>query len=198
MAVKLMNMYENGQLKNQKLNRKHLLSTPEFKQHLFQPLHNLEPEFQQLVMKQVVNEEITLDEMKKAAVHFCKMKTVKTAFIRLTSCSTWADAVTKFPYHATDKRLSQYTSLDFKSGVPNVFQTYCQAALDSQNGSGMTHNSCIQFEVNGVSVLSIDAEFSTVSAKFMREQDPTYAGANLILYSVSKVRYLCSNVTFCL
>lgn len=186
-AVTLMTMYENGKLKNQKLNRKHLLCTPEFKQHLFQPLHNLDPEFQLSVMQRAVNEEITLDEMKKAAVHFRKIKTIKATFLRLTSCSSWADAEAKFPLHTTDSRLGQYISLDFKSGIPDVFQTYCQEALDTQDGSSTSQHSCIPFKVNGVSVFAIEAEFSTMSAKLMREQDPNYAGVKLILYNVSMV-----------
>lgn len=125
--------------------------------------------------------------MKKAAVHFRKMKTVKATFLWLTSCSSWADAEAKFPLHTTDSRFGQYISLDFKSGIPDVFQTYCQAALDAHDGSTTTPHSCIPFKVNGVSVFAIEVEFSTMSAEQMREQDPNYAGIKLILYNVSKV-----------
>lgn len=64
-ALKVIKMFEDGKLKNQKLNKKSLISKPEFKQHHFQCLHNLAPSFQQQILQQVTNREITLEEMKK-------------------------------------------------------------------------------------------------------------------------------------
>ena len=79
-AVDVMNQYEQGQLKDQKLNRKHLLATPEFKQHLFQPLHHLAPDFQQSALKRVKDNDISLAEMKKQAADFRSLNTVKATF----------------------------------------------------------------------------------------------------------------------
>lgn len=41
LACSVIEMFENGQLKNQKLSKKNLVAKPEFKQHHFQCLHNL-------------------------------------------------------------------------------------------------------------------------------------------------------------
>ena len=40
-AIKVMNAFERGDLKDQKLNQKQLITTPDFKLHFFQALHNL-------------------------------------------------------------------------------------------------------------------------------------------------------------
>ena len=72
-----MDMYEDGALKDQKLNKKHLISTPEFKQHLLQPLHNLQVQFQATILQKVIDEEISLKELKDEAVQFRALETVK-------------------------------------------------------------------------------------------------------------------------
>ena len=45
-AITVMDKYEKGALRGQKLSQKQLMVTPEFKQHLLQPLHHLDEEFQ--------------------------------------------------------------------------------------------------------------------------------------------------------
>ena len=46
MAIVIMDKFEKGTLKGQKLSQKQLVTTPEFKQHLLQPLHHLTEQFQ--------------------------------------------------------------------------------------------------------------------------------------------------------
>lgn len=43
-ATTVMNMYEQGKLKDQKLSQENLTTTPEVKQH-FLPLHHLDPDY---------------------------------------------------------------------------------------------------------------------------------------------------------
>ena len=62
---KVIEMYEDGKLKNQKLSKKCMVEKPEFKQHNFQCLHNLSPELQQEVLQEVIDDTVSLDEMKK-------------------------------------------------------------------------------------------------------------------------------------
>ena len=59
-------MYENGQLKSQKLSKKCMIAKPEFKQHNFQCLHNLPSVFQEEVLRELIDGETSLEEMKKA------------------------------------------------------------------------------------------------------------------------------------
>ena len=68
-----MNAYEKGDLKDQKLNKKQLLSTQEFKQHLLQPIHNLRNSFQVQVFEDVLVKDISLQEMKVSSVTFQSM-----------------------------------------------------------------------------------------------------------------------------
>ena len=71
----MMNMYEDGALKHQKLNKKHLTSALEFKQHLLQPFHHLNADFQLLiVLQKVIDEEIFLKELKEEATNFVLLR----------------------------------------------------------------------------------------------------------------------------
>ena len=192
-AVDVMNQYKQGQLKDQKLSRKHLLATPEFKQHLLQPLHHLEADFQQSVLKRVQDNELSLAEMKKEAAEFRSLTTIKATFLRLTSTNTWNDAEGKFPTFTSIKRLSQYMPLDFRHGIPEVFRLYCQAALDSTATAGASTSSAMKIDVNGVGVHLIEARFKTISAQYLKDKDSSYSGAHLMIYRIPTVRYQYRN-----
>ena len=67
LALEVIDMYDNGQLeKNQKLSKKCMIAKPEFKQHNFQCLHNLPSVFQEEVLREVIDGETSLEEMKKS------------------------------------------------------------------------------------------------------------------------------------
>ncbi len=110
-----MTMYEDGALKDQKLNKKQLISAPEFKQHLLQPLHHLQAEFQASVLDKVINTEVSLKEMKDKAASFRALEAVKRAFVRCTNSQTWVDAVERFPTFTTEVRLAQFSRLGFST-----------------------------------------------------------------------------------
>ena len=71
-AVSVMNMYETGMLKDQKMSRK-AIAKPVFKQHLLAPLHNLSPTFQVDALRKVSKGQHSLKEMKVEAEHFRTM-----------------------------------------------------------------------------------------------------------------------------
>lgn len=188
LALQVMNRFEMGQLKSQKLNRKHLVSTPEFKQHLLQPLHHLDPQFQQSILQKIVDQGVSLSEMKKEASEFRSMCVIKSTFMRLTSCHSWDEAKEKFPAFTSAERLSQYTSLDYKHAVPEVFRTFCQAALDSTATGSLSSSPMTRVDVNGVSVYLIEAKFSSISAQSLQRADTSYSGAHLMICNMPEVR----------
>ena len=62
--------------------KKQLLSTPEFRQHYFEPLQNLDETFQVQVLQEVAKKELSLGDMKQAANDFRTMKLAKALFAR--------------------------------------------------------------------------------------------------------------------
>lgn len=180
-----MDLYENGALKDQKLNRKHLTSTPEFKQHLLQPLHHLDKDFQATVLQKLIDEELSLKEMKEEAVRFRALEAVRRAFMRCTNCQSWEDTSQKFPGFVVEDRLTQFMKLDFRQCVPDTFKAYCQSALNSQ----IPTSGSVKI-VEGVRVAVVMGTLTTISAQELKEVDTAYSGAQLILASVPKVRLI--------
>ena len=123
-----MNAFEKGKLKDQKLNRKQLVSTPEFKQHLFQLLHNLPVTFQVEVLEQVQESTIS---MKSSALQFRTMELIRKAFVLITSSKNWEEACIHFPDFTSQERLKTFLSLSFKHGPPEVSETIVMLPLQA-------------------------------------------------------------------
>lgn len=176
-----MDLYEDGGLKDQKLNMKQITSAPEFKQHILQPLHNLNPTFQKNTLQQVIDKKISLKEAKEAAVKFRVLQTIKTAFMRCTNLKTWSEAEAKYPSYACEARLTKFQTLDFKFNVPEQFRSYCQSAIAAKEKiSGIK-------TMNGQRMASIHGNLKSIAASDIKELDPHYNGARLILCSVPEV-----------
>ena len=178
----MMNAYERGELKGQKLNRKQLSSTPEFKQHLFLPIHNLPMDFQEHILQEVHRKNLSLLEMKLSAVKFRSMDVIKRTFVRITCSKSWDEACVRFPDFVTHDQLEKFLSLNFKLGVPEVFRNYCDAALTITNGGPGV--------VRGRSkTLLVCRSFNSVAAQDILSVDPQYTGAHLIMTSIPNVSY---------
>ena len=106
-----MDAYEKGELKDQKLNRKQLMCTPEFKQHHLQPLHNLPGDFQETVLQQVNENVFSLAEMKSKANIFKAKENVHKLFVRLTGLTTWEEACICFPDFSAEMHLNSFYPL---------------------------------------------------------------------------------------
>jgi hypothetical protein len=165
-------MYEDGALKDQKLHKKHLTSIPEFKQHLLQPLHNLNAEFQLHVLQEVVDENISLKELKVEAVKFRGLEAIRKAFVRCTSSQSWDDATRKYEAFTTEDRLMQFMKLDFRHDIPDTFKAYCQSAISSE----LPTSGDVKV-VDGVRIAIIKGTLLSISAQDLTMVDPTYTGA---------------------
>ena len=80
LAVKVMDMFEMGSLKDQKLNVKQLVSKPEFKQQDLAPLHALPIDEQCSILTKVVQKEIPLNNIKDLSKRARQISTLKTMF----------------------------------------------------------------------------------------------------------------------
>ena len=182
-------MYEQGKLKDQKLNRKQLRAAPEFKQHHFQSLHTLDTSFQQSILEKVADGEMTLSEMKEAAAHYRSMEQIKRGFIRCTNSRNWEAAVSVYPSFASEERLDKFIVFDLKKGIPDVFRTYCQTAIDSisDNGPQNERRASMTFKVGEVAVHLVEGDLTKLSAQDIKKVHPPYSGAHLILTQIQNV-----------
>jgi len=184
-AMLVMEQFEDGKLKSQKLSKKNLISKPEFKQHHFQCLHNLAPSFQEQILQKVADCEITLEEMKRESNRFRALENVKKVFARATTTnSSWEEARTRFPWHTNEDNISQFLGLNFTKGVPDSFKSYIQAAL-----RGERHYEQNRHVYQGSEAVVIELPMNNITLVQVQQSFPSYSGSNLILTSVPQVWY---------
>ena len=82
LAVTVMDLFEEGDLKDQQLSSKSLLTKPEFKQQHFTPIQCLPDDFKVEVLTQVVEGEMSLVELKQKATEYCSAKALQRAFCK--------------------------------------------------------------------------------------------------------------------
>ena len=186
-ALRVIELFEDGKLKNQKLNKKSLVSKPEFKQQHFQCIHNLNPSFQQNILEQVVNCEITLEEMKRKATEYRALENIHKAFMKCTN-STWDEATERYPWHTNDDRLRQFLGLNFIKNVPDSFRSYCHSAI-----RGERHQANDTFSYEGSEAAIIELHMNEIAVAAIQSVYAPYSGANLILAYIPKVwlLYIC-------
>lgn len=87
LAIRVIELFEDGELKDQKLQAKcNILTKPEFKQQHLQPMPI---DFQIENLTKVVNLEFSLKELKVEAATYRKLELIKKTFCRLTNCDTF-------------------------------------------------------------------------------------------------------------
>ena len=184
-AGKVMDLYERGELKGQRLSRKGLISKPEFKQQYFAAIQSLPQSFQLLCLAKVVKKEYSLEDLKKAAKEFRSMQTIQKAFCRCTNTVTWEEACDRFPHFTDSARLRQFVGLSFKP-IPEAFQAFCQAALQNES---VTNETTGEYCLNGSRAYVVQADSLLLSHTDLKKACPLYTGTHLILASIPKVYY---------
>lgn len=184
LAVQVMDLYEEGKLKQQKLSQKNLTVTPEFKQQHFLPLHHLEETFQAQVLQRVINQDYSLPELKEACNSQRGMITIKKAFVRCTNTRNWDEAVDRFGAFADEGRLAQFVHLSFQKQIPDPFRNYCQAALSSEHPTAVD---CFTVARNGAQGYVLHANPTTLTAAQIKAAVNSYTGAHLIVAHIPQV-----------
>ena len=182
-AGKVMDLYERGELKGQRLSRKGLISKPEFKQQYFAPIQSLPQSFQLSCLAKVAKKEYSLEDLKKKAKEFRSMQTIQKAFCRCTNTVTWEEACDRFPHFTDSARLHQFLGLTFKP-IPEAFQAFCQAALQNES---VTNETAGEYCLNGSRAYVVQADSLLLSHTDLKKACPLYTGAHLVLAPIPKV-----------
>ena len=139
--MRIIDLFEEGKLKGQKLNTSKLLSKPEFKQQYAAPIRALHESDQCALLQQVAQKEISLNELKELAAAKKSLYTLKTMFVKLTNSDSWEKATETFPDYATEIKLRRFLGCDLKKGTPKPFQDFCHQAKIS--GAGIMSESAL-------------------------------------------------------
>ena len=207
MAVQVMDLFEQGRLKGQKINLGSLRSKPEFKQHHLIAIRTLPISDQIQILEQVINKEVTLSDMKAILADTKNMQVLKTSFSKLTNCDSWENATQKYPLYANDTQLKRFMSCNVKKGIPKSFEEFCQRAkLSSENGDIPEGESVFTFHPNSgfpTTVRLICSNYLDINGRMLQGSQSTFAGIDLAIVTINlEVRlfrqsrgHACTNLT---
>ena len=184
-AIKVIDCYEEGKLKGQKLNLSSLLSKPEFKQQYLAPIRALEENDQCLLLERVIKNEISLAELKEECSKLKQLHGLRLAFVRLTNSDSWEDAQEKLPQFAKDEQLLKFIHIDIKKAIPKSFSDFCLRAKNSSQAESVCSAYTTAF--NTVSARVLQAKFTEITGTKIKSEDPSFTGANLILTTFEEV-----------
>ena len=174
--TKVMDLFEDGGLKDQKLIKKQLISAPEVKQHHLQPLCWLPESVQESLLDSVLNE-------REEANEYRQLELMKKAFVKCTNSRSWEYAESTYPSFVSN--LDKFVTLKFSKHdeIPEVFKTFCQAAINSKKCA----NSSQIKKIGDFHITLVQGNMESVSMEQIKKVDDLYAGAQFILTSVPKV-----------
>ena len=185
-------MFENGELKGQTLSKKQLLTKPEIKSTQFQCLFPLDEATQITLLQQLQSKAIGMKEMHLMAQKHKRMADLKAKFCHLTNVSDWKEATQKFPTHATDRALEQFSEIDVSKATPAVFSEYCASAVRWQTAEEPSASNVLTFTHQKQLCWVIDGSPDTYNPANLTALVPQFAGGNLFyscLSPVSKILY---------
>ena len=175
-------MFENGELKGQTLSKKQLLTKPEIKSTQFQCLFPLDEATQTTLLQA-----IGMKEMHLMAQKHKRMADLKAKFCHLTNVSDWKEATQKFPTHATDRALEQFSEINVSKATPAVFAEYCTSAMRWQTAEESGASNVLTFTHQKQLCWIIDGSPDTYNPANLTALVPQFAGANLFYSCLSPV-----------
>lgn len=197
--MKVIDLYEEAKLKDQKLNLSSLLSKPEFKQQYLAPIRALEENDQCLLLQKVINKEISLAQLKTESSNIKQLHALRIGFTRLTNASSWDDAKKNYPEFATDKQMLKFIHLDLKKAIPKSFSDFCLRAKNSADAPAQLQSCTFSTSFKAVSAHILQDKFTEVSGTKIKSQVNSFTGANLAIASFEEVcilvlKALCHNI----
>ncbi len=136
-------------------------------------------------MEQVVNLELSLSELQTEANKLKQQMALKSAFVKLTNSETWERAQEMFPHFATEEQLTRFLNIDLKKSIPKTFSDFCHRAKCSTaqyEASGIGH-----LMIRGNTVSTLVSSITELNGNLIKQVDPTFTGASLILSSLPDV-----------
>ena len=185
--MQVMDGFEDGRLKDQKLSRKQNISKPEFRQPYIQPIQCLPADFQLEKLQLVVDKKIHLSQLKEEASKYRSMKSIKKAFRSVTNVSSWDEAVQRFPSHTSASVLESFCHLSFQKLFPQSFISFCQSALQKESITDSDENDHLVH--NGVLAFFVKVSFKEATLSKIRSGNDKFMGAHLSFVRLTKVSF---------
>lgn len=191
--MKTFDKFEAGELKDQTLTSKQLMTKPEVKQTQFQCLLPLDEDVQKGLLSQVLLKELSLKELKVKCGKEKKMSDLRDKFVHLTNSKSWKDAESRFPLHARSDQLEQFISLNVKkTATPHPFSQFCAAAVlyyTNKETDGVDDAATKISQVNHCTFIEV-TDVTSINPMVVTSGVKNYTGGSLFVFYVNNVRIL--------
>ncbi|XP_070561784.1 uncharacterized protein [Ptychodera flava] len=161
LMMSVIEMYEDGATKGQKLKGEELRNRPVPPYTKLRDFFSIKTEDQCLLLENVLDSTMTFADMCKEASILKKLDLVQRSFCQQTHCldGGWEEAVERFPKEATRERLEEFTKLSFSRGIPDSFVNYCQRLLRLEKHEDGLKNAAA-YSKNGTYAFSVPETIS--------------------------------------
>ncbi|KXJ07828.1 hypothetical protein AC249_AIPGENE13527 [Exaiptasia diaphana] len=143
-------LFSKGEVKDQKkARRKTCNEIPQSK--LGMPLQGLANETKKEVLKQVIRRELSLKELQQKCQRIKKKQLVVNAFLKHAGETSYDELHTRFPLHATEEKLAQFSSSQItKNFTPQEVIAFFERALEWENNEKPSSTLNLREERDGI------------------------------------------------
>lgn len=92
----------------------------------FKPLRGISEDIVSELLQHLYQKKISIVEMAQECTSRKQLQKVQSAFVKGTNCSSWDEAVSRYPSFATAEQLEPFKALNFSTKLPEVFLKFCQ------------------------------------------------------------------------
>ena len=181
-----MNLFAESKLKGQKLKLSNLISKPDFKQQYLAQIRTLEEDDQCKLLQKIIDNELSIQELKQAASDIKIMTTLKKSFLKLVNIDSWEQAQEEIPQFACLEQLMKFSKISLSQGIPQSFIEFCSRAKQSiavvSDNTDATHATCI-----GENCYVLISKYTEICGNFIARSCNKFNGAHLTLISLSRV-----------
>jgi len=182
-----MDAYEESEMQKQ-LKKGASIAKPEFKQHFLAPIRTLDIENQVHLLRQCLDGNVSLLQLKKEAGLLKQLAMLKKKFVQLTNSGTWENSVILYPFHAQEKELKKFIALDFAKGIPKPFTDFCKRAkVSGSSSSQFNEQSDVYVREGDTYGYTIKENPCELSSSLITSIYNCFEGAHLAVVSIKPV-----------
>ena len=194
LLLHIFEMYEDFDIKDQTLSRnqraKFRKAKIDCKGSYFKPLRGLDKINRKKLLEQLINKEISFQELAASSKYAKKMRDVKQAFMKCLNIPTWEKVIEDYPEHSKDERLEPFLDLNFKKDdFPSTFVSFCRHAQTFKQSDkvGDYSGETIQFDDAIALLTSLDI-LEANTQEMLASVGSSFSGFNLTIIDPPEVR----------
>ena len=124
LLVEALETFESGGTKNQKLKAKQIA---DIKVYIFRKFVSIHDSAKVHLLRELITGDISTADFAEECIILNKLSKVQSIFIDYCGCTTWEEAVERFPTETTREALLPFTNMKL-TPVPDALKSFCRRA----------------------------------------------------------------------